>query len=772
VNRTVNATSRAIRRAALSLVLLLPLPCMPQQPQQLEFSPPADPAALSGALPKLAREAMAVYRDDDRARYLDQLFRLQIAGGQYAEAAATIEALHALTRAGGSPQEAANDVQYEIWAKAQARHAAAGTPLDAAFAAVFRDTFARLDDRVSALVLRALDVDLPAMQQAVDSALEAQKGKTAISLPDALALLRAWQAAETHRAIAPWIPPLLAEDDARRYLIDRDVAVKTPDGATVCALIVRPRSAASAAKRLPALLNFTIYANPVTLLNEARRTASNGYAGVEGLTRGKGCSPDAPVPYEKDGADAAALIDWIARQPWSDGRVGMFGGSYEGFTQWGAAKHRPKALQGLMPSVAAAPGIDVPMEGNVFLSFVYYWPFYAATNKTLDEVPYHDGRRFYRMRHDWYATGKPYRALPAIDGTPNPFFSRWLEHPSYDAYWQGMIPFREEFAKIDLPVLTTTGFYDDAQIGALYYFIEHHRYNPKAEHYLLIGPYDHIRGQRGTITPLGTQRGPLRGYDLDPVARIDLGELRYQWFDHLFKGAPKPALLQDTVNYEVMGANVWKHAPSLAAMADRRLTLHLSAEKTGEVYRLKEGKPDAGGAIPLKVDLADRSDLERMSPGGNIVDKEIDPWNGVQFVSDPFPQGIELSGLFSGRLDFVTNKRDFDFNLSLYELTAKGDYVELSYLTARASYLRDRTRRQLLTPGERQALDFQSGRLTSRRFQPGSRLVVLLSVIKQPGSQINYGTGKDVSDESIADAGEPLTIRWLPESFVEIPVGK
>ncbi len=508
----------------------------------------------------------------------------------------------------------------------------------------------------------------------------------------------------------------------------------------------------------------------MTLLNEARRSASNGYAGVEGLTRGKGCSPDAPVPYEKDGADAAALIDWIARQPWSDGRVGMFGGSYEGFTQWGAAKHHPKALQGLMPSVAVAPGIDVPMEGNVFQSFIYYWPFYTTTNKTLDDVPYHDGRRWYRMRHDWYATGKPYRALPAIDGTPNPFFSRWLDHPGYDAYWQSMIPYREEFAKIDIPVLTTTGFYDDAQIGALYYFAQHHQYNPKAENYLLIGPYDHIRGQRGTITPLGTQRGPLRGYDPDPVARIDLGELRYQWFDHLFKGAPRPALLQDTVNYEVMGANVWKHAPSLAAMGDRRLTLHFSAEKAGDPFRLKEGKAAGDGAIPYRIDLADRSDLDRMSPGGNIVDKEIDSWNAIQLVSDPFPRGVELSGLFSGRLDFITNKRDFDFNLSLYELTAKGEYVELSYLTARASYLRDRTRRQLLTPGEHQALDFQSGRLTSRRFQPGSRLVALLSVIKQPGSQINYGTGKDVSDESVADADEPLTIQWLPASFLEIPV--
>ena len=64
------------------------------------------------------------------------------------------------------------------------------------------------------------------------------------------------------------------------------------------------------------------------------------------------------------------------------------------------------------------------------------------------------------------------------------------------------------------------------------------------------------------------------------MAQIDLGELRYQWFDHIFKGAPKPALLQDKVNYEVMGANTWKHAPSLAAMSDQTLRFYLSASRS------------------------------------------------------------------------------------------------------------------------------------------------------------------------------------------------
>jgi predicted acyl esterase len=333
-----------------------------------------------------------------------------------------------------------------------------------------------------------------------------------------------------------------------------------------------------------------------------------------------------------------------------------------------------------------------------------------------------------------------------------------------------MIPYQKEFAAIDIPVLTTTGFYDDAQIGALYYFVQHNRYRPNAEHYLLIGPYDHIRGQRGTYSRLGNPLTILRGYETDPLAQIDLGELRYQWFDHIFKGAPKPPILQDKVNYEVMGANTWKHAPTLAAMGDHTLRLHLSATRTGDDYRLSEKKPAGGVSIPQEVDLADRGDIERVIPGGSIVDKELNRAGSLVFTSDPFPQAAEVSGLFSGHLELVANKKDLDLSIELYELTAQGQYVELSFFLSRAGYVRDRSHRRLLTPGRRERLNFQSGRLTSRRFQPGSRLVALLRIIKAPGAQINYGTGKDVSDETIADAGEPLAIKWFSDSFIDVPV--
>jgi predicted acyl esterase len=170
------------------------------------------------------------------------------------------------------------------------------------------------------------------------------------------------------------------------------------------------------------------------------------------------------------------------------------------------------------------------------------------------------------------------------------------------------------------------------------------------------------------------------------------------------------------------------------------------------------------------VDLADRTDVDRRPAGGGIVGTAIDAWNGISFVSNPLLSPIEISGLFSGRLEFITNKKDFDFNISLYELTAKNEYVLLSTYWARASAVGDLAHRQLLTPGKRERLDFKSVRLTSRQTQPGSRIVVLINIIKQPDMQINYGTGKDVSDETVGDANEPLRIQWFGDTFIDVPI--
>jgi putative CocE/NonD family hydrolase len=732
--------------------------------QELRF-----PSAIAGndtsrAMAALAQQAIAVYKAENRDRFLDNLFRMQMVAGRPADANNSLASLRALRGNRVSLSATAAGALYAILATAKQQRDS--THFDDALRQAFRAGMARLDDRTSALAIRALGINRFALDREVGRALQSRNGKETISLEDALRLIKAYQVQQAFRAIVPVAEPLVAEDDRRRYIIDNDIQVRTSDGATVCTMVVRQRSARG---RLPALLNFTIYADPAIKLADARRAASNGYVGVIALTRGKQCSPDKPVPYEHDGSDAAAVIDWIAMQAWSDGRVGMFGGSYEGFTQWAAAKHMPKALKTIIPAVAVAPGIDVPMDGNLFLSFVYPWPFYTLNLKGLDDTTYNNFQRWNQLNRNWYVSGRAYRDLDKIDGTPNPVFNTWMSHPSYDSYWQSMIPYEQDFARINIPVLQTAGYYYGGPGAAVYYLTEHYKHNPRAENYLVIGPYDHILGQRGLVTALGDTTYVLGGYKVDPVALTDFGELRFQWFDYVFKGAPKPAILRDKVNYQVTGANVWKHAPSIAAMSNETLRFYMIALRSGDSYRLSERNPETRTTVMQTVDLTDRSDADRMSPGGGVIDTAIDPWNGVTFVSNPLPAPVELTGLFSGRLEFITNKRDFDVNISLYELTTKNEYVLLSTYWARASAIGDLTQRRLLTPGKRERLDFKSVRLMSHKTEPGSRLVVLINIIKQSNLQVNYGTGRDVSDETIADGREALKISWFGDSFVEIP---
>jgi predicted acyl esterase len=197
-------------------------------------------------------------------------------------------------------------------------------------------------------------------------------------------------------------------------------------------------------------------------------------------------------------------------------------------------------------------------------------------------------------------------------------------------------------------------------------------------------------------------------------------------------------------------------------MATHRQRVYLSG--AGHADRLHLA--DAPGNPPppeLVVDFADRTDADFNPPPG-----VPDTRNALVFETDALEQPLEIDGLFQGRLEVVANKRDFDLSVNFYALTPDGRYLDLASYLGRVSYMQDRTRRQLLQPGRPHVLEFQSQTLTARLLSPGSRIVVVVGVPKVPGIQINYGTGRDVSSESIADATEPLRIRWAPDGYFEL----
>lgn len=543
------------------------------------------------------------------------------------------------------------------------------------------------------------------------------------------------------------------------YTVIDSILIRTSDGAFISAWAVMRRDLT---EPQATILQFTIYARQTDIL-KMKDAADHGYIGVMAYSRGKRYSPGDATPYEHDGKDVYDVIEWIVQQNWSNQQVGMCGGSYNGFTQWAATKHLHPALKTIVTSASVAPGLDVPMTNNVSMSFVFPWIFYVTNNKFLDEADYR-GEHWQNAYEEWFQRGSSYRSLDNIAGRPgNSVFLRWLDHPAYDQYWQAMIPYKEEFTNINIPVLSTTGYYDGGQIGELYYYREHLKYNPDAQHYLLIGPYGHFGSQ-------GYPDSIYNGYKTDPAARVVIHDIIYEWFDHIFKGKPRPSILKDRVNYQVMDANIWKHTPTLDKMYNHELRLYLQPGSKDQ-YVLSE-KPDRKKSFEQKIDFKDRRIRHSYYYFNRIVYRDLFANNGIVLVSDTINADLELAGNFRGEMKAIVNKKDMDFSLALFELRPDSSYFLLSYFMGRASYAKNKLKRKLLRPGKKESIPFSNSYMVCKKISKGSRLVLILNINKSPFEQINYGTGKSVSEETIADAREPLLIKWLGDSFINLPVGK
>lgn len=461
----------------------------------------------------------------------------------------------------------------------------------------------------------------------------------------------------------------------------------------------------------------------------------------------------------------------------------MYGGSYVGFVQWASVKYKVHpALKTIVPSVPVAPGIAEPMENGVHQNFHFPWHHYVSNNKYLDTTLYSNGQRWKDLNMKWYREGIAYNKMDSLDGLPNPQFNERLLHPAYDVYWQDMMPYKEEFAHIDIPVLATTGYYDGGQTGTLYYLNEHTNYNKDAEHYLVIGPYTHFGAQ-------GKPYDQIMGYDIDPAAQIDITDLIFEWFDYVLKGKKKPPLLKDKINYEVMGANKWGHARSLDNMANDTLTYYLSNERSGIAFKstynsgnngedihfsLQENPNNPKGYLEQTIDFSDRRNFTWNSSGwGKIISENLTISQGFSFVTEPFTSDLELNGSFGGEMSVSINKKDFDYSVALYEQTPDEKFFALTLpYVGRASYVLNREQRQLLEPNVKTTIPFGMVRMTSKKISKGSRLVIVVNGIKEPFTEINYGSGKPVSEETILDGKTPLVIKWYSDSYIQVPVNK
>ena len=255
--------------------------------------------------------------------------------------------------------------------------------------------------------------------------------------------------------------------------VDMQWGVKIPmrDGVTLNATIYRPKGQKEG---LPAVFTLTPYISD-TYHERALYFARRGYVFALVDVRGRGNSGGVYEPFANDARDGHDVVEWLAKQPWCNGKVAMWGGSYAGFDQWATLKELPPHLATIVP---AAPR---PSRGRLPVPVQHLLPLRHAvadlTGGDRQRQPVRRGGVLEGQGAASTTTSAPaFRELDKLVGNPSPIFQKWLEHPTPDAYYDAMVPTAEQYAALSLPILTITGHYDGDQPGAFVYYDRHMQY--------------------------------------------------------------------------------------------------------------------------------------------------------------------------------------------------------------------------------------------------------------------------------------------------------
>jgi putative CocE/NonD family hydrolase len=477
-----------------------------------------------------------------------------------------------------------------------------------------------------------------------------------------------------------------------------------------------------------------------------------------------------------EGRDGHDVVEWLADQPWCNGSVTMWGGSYAGFNQWATLKEFPPHLKTIVPAAAAYPGVDFPFRNNISYPYVMQWLTFTSgltPNANLfAEQPF-----WIAKFRELYLQHRPFNELDQVVGNTSTHFQTWVEHPGPDAYWDQMTPAAEDYDRIDIPILTVTGHYDGDQPGAMQFYRRHMRSASPARdrHYLVIGPWDHA----GTRTP----SPEVGGLTFGEASVVDLNKLHKEWYDWILKDGPKPEFLKECVSYYVMGAETWKHAGSLEAIVKERRSLYLNSKdgQANDVFQSgmlqkampSPSQPDTYVYNPLDVRPAE---LEEETMQDYLTDQHeaLNLFgNGLVYHSAPFAEEVEVTGYLRFVAWIGVDVPDTDFQVDVCEILRDGSSVWLTNDLLRARYRESLRKETLVTPGEINRYEFDNFYFVSRRIAAGSRLRLILRSPNSIRLQKNYNSGGVIAKESGKDARTAhVTVYHDPEraSFLELPV--
>ena len=478
--------------------------------------------------------------------------------------------------------------------------------------------------------------------------------------------------------------------------------------------------------RQPVLVVRTPYGHAPDLPAGYELFLGYGYGVLVQLVRGRGASEGSFRPLRQERADGRDTIDWVARQPWCDGRVGMLGGSYLGITQWRAALDQPPALKAISPAVS---GYDEYFDrfysrgGALKLGHRLSW---LAQNMRLPASP--------EPPFASYTAHLPLRTADrAATGRVVDFWQEVLNHPSRDAWWRSLST-REQIDRVNVPVLIIGGWYDNFVESDLEAFeLLSRRSN---SHRILVGPWPHAVGMRFTTVDLGREtQAPVR-------------RMQAEWFNRWVKGVPAAA--PSPVRIFVMGSNRWRDENEWPLARTRYTAFYLGSggvlldePRAGDspakfTFDPAHPVPTMGGAVCC---------TPRLFPWGPMDQRAVERRDDVlEYTTLPFENDTEITGAVRAVLWVSTSVPDTDFTAKLTDVYPDGRAINLCDGVLRLRYRQSLDRPVLAKPGEVYRIVIQAG-VTSNVFKAGHRLRVEISSSNFPRFDRNTNTGGRIADE-------------------------
>ena len=546
--------------------------------------------------------------------------------------------------------------------------------------------------------------------------------------------------------------------------MESNIPVPMRDGTLLYADVLRPEGPGP----FPVLLERTPYDKtmPTSLgMLDAIRAAKRGYAVVLQDTRGRYASQGEFYAFRDDVNDGYDTVEWAASQSWSTGKVGMYGASYVGATQWQAAKSVPPSLAAIAPNVTASDYYDGwTYQGGAFeLGFNVSWTMLALTLaniqnlSSLNDIPRERTQELIAAIDSLEGAFRhlPTGELPYLKGLATYFYD-WLAHPSYDDYWKGL-SIEEAHSRIAVPALNIGGWYDIFLGGTIRNYLGMKKQGAtegaRRGQRLIIGPWAH--GARGA-----SQAGDHYFGLMSNSLAIDVDGIQLRWFDHWLKGIDTGLLEEPPVRIFVMGDDVWRTEEEwpLARAQSVHYYLHsggkanslngdggLSPEAPGReapdafLYNPADPVPTRGGPLCCNPFFAangayDQRDIEARS-------------DVLVYSTPPLERDVEVTGPITLTLWAATSAVDTDFTAKLVDVCEDGCARNLTDGIIRARYRESSSNPGLLDPGRAYCYTIDLW-ATSNVFKVGHRIRLEVSSSNFPRFDRNTNTGNIIAEDS------------------------